>query len=103
MSDIIPPTAEGEPIQHEEAFLEPFVEMPEVEEEPIEARASEAEKIYANLLEKTDFEREFIEEMLEFEPSEEEEFRIQELLRKRQEVKEMVPLAPTAQTTTILI
>ena len=98
----IPLTAEGEPVP-DEVFLESFDEMPALEEEPIEARTSEAEKIYANLLEKTDFEREFIEEMLEFVPTEEEELRIQELKRKREELQEMVPLATVPQTTTILI
>ena len=101
MSDI-PLTAEGEPVS-DEGILEAITEMPAREEEPIEARTSEAEKIYANLLEKTDFERSFIEEMLEFEPTEEEELRIQELKRKRKEVQEMVPLGAAPQTTTILI
>lgn len=98
----IPLTAEGEPVP-KEGILETITEeIPARKQEPIEARTSEAEKIYANLLEKTDFERSFIEEMLEFEPTEEEELRIQELKRKREEVQEMVPLA-APQTTTILI
>ncbi len=99
----IPLTAEGEPVP-EEGILETITEeIPARKQEPIEARTSEAEKIYANLLEKTDFERSFIEEMLEFEPTEEEELRIQELKRKRKEVQEMVPLGAAPQTTTILI
>jgi len=102
MSDI-PITAEGEPVS-DEGILEAITEeVPSPREEPIEARTSEAEKIYANLLEKTDFEREFIEEMLEFKPTEEEELRIQELWRKREEIQEMVPLQAAPQTTTILI
>jgi len=101
MTDI-PITAEGNPVS-DEGILEAITEeVPAREEEPIEVRTSEAEKIYANLLEKTDFEREFIEEMLEFKPTDEEELRIQELWRKREEVQEMVPLA-APQTTTILI
>lgn len=99
----IPLTAEGEPVS-EEGILETITEeIPARKQEPIEVRTSEAEKIYANLLEKTDFERSFIEEMLEFEPTEEEELRIQELKRKRKEVQEMVPLGAAPQTTTILI
>lgn len=60
------------------------------EQEPIEARTSEAEKLYANLLMKTDFERDFIEEMLEYEPDAESEERIQELRQKRRDMEEMM-------------
>lgn len=90
-----------------EERLQKFFEMEGVpeEEQPIGFRASEAEKLYANLLLKTDFEREFIEEVLEFQPNEEEEMRIEELKRKRREMKEMAQqLSPPAQgPTTILI
>lgn len=61
---------------------------------PIEDRASEAEKIYANLLMKTDFDREFIEEVLEFEPDEESELRIDELRRKREEMEDLFSTMP---------
>jgi hypothetical protein len=68
----------------------PFSDFPEEQvEPPIEERASEAEKLYANLLMVTGFERDFIEEMLEFEPDEESEMRIDELRRKRREMKEL--------------
>lgn len=68
----------------------PFSDFPEEQvEPPIEERASEAEKLYANLLMVTGFERDFIEEMLEFEPDEESEIRIDELRRKRREMKEL--------------
>lgn len=66
---------------------------PEEMEEPIEERASEAEKLYANLLIKTDFSNDFIEEMLEFEPDEESWNRIDELVGKRQMVRESGPPA----------
>lgn len=66
----------------------PIEEYEEIQP-PIEERASEAEKLYANLLMVTGFERDFIEEMLEFEPDEESEMRIDELHRKRKEMKEL--------------
>ena len=74
------------PEDEEQFFLD---QMPEHVEPPIEERASEAEKLYANLLMVTGFERDFIEEMLEFEPDEESEMRIDELRRKRREMKEL--------------
>ncbi len=71
-----------------EKMFAPGEEIPEGEN-PIEMRASEPEKLYANLLMVTDFEREFIEEMLEFEPDEASKMRIDELRRKRREMKEL--------------
>lgn len=70
---------QGEPLPFDQQNVEP----------PIEERASEAEKLYANLLMVTGFERDFIEEMLEFEPDEESEMRIDDLRRKRREMKEL--------------
>lgn len=79
---------EGDDIpKDEEKFL--LDQMPEHVEPPIEERTSEAEKLYANLLMVTGFEREFIEEMLEFKPDEESKMRIDELRRKREEMKEL--------------
>lgn len=73
-------------------------------EPPIEKRASEAEKLYANLLMVTDFEREFIEEVLEFKPDEESRMRIDELCRRQREIEEAVRHSmPPTQTTTIMI
>jgi len=66
-------------------------EIPE-EEQPIHMRATEAEKLYANLLVKTDFEHDFIQEMLEFEPNEEEKERINELCRLREESEVFPPM-----------
>ena len=62
-------------------------EMVEPVEEPAEFQASEAERMYANLLMRTDFSREFIEEMLEFEPNEEQKKRIEDLRRERRELE----------------
>jgi len=98
-------TAEGEPVSENE---EPMQELFDVaEEDLIENRTSEAEKLYANLLMKTDFERDFIEDMLEFEPGEESEMRIEELRQKRKQLQEMpeASLSPSAPqgSTTILI
>jgi hypothetical protein len=69
----------------------PASELPE-EEQPIHMRATEAEKLYSNLLIKTDFEHNFIQEMLEFEPNEEEKERINELCRIRE--RSETPLPP---------
>ena len=85
----------------EENQLDPLEEIPEAER-PIEMRTSEAEKLYANLLMVTDFDREFIEDVLEFEPDEESEMRIGELRRKRREMKELAQ-GNAAQTQTIVI
>lgn len=104
---------EGE--EHQEGDDMPEGEMPDELEEffgqapsehqpkPIEARTSEAEKLYANLLMKTDFERDFIEDMLEFEPDEESEMRIDELREKRREMKQLAQGSLPPQTTTILV
>ena len=97
---------EGDDIleDEEQFFLD---QMPEHVEPPIEERASEAEKLYANLLMVTGFERDFIEEMLEFEPDEESEMRIDELRRKRREMTELAqqgfPPQQSPPTKTILL
>ena len=86
--------------EHEEKEpLDSLDEIPEAEK-PIELRATEAERLYANLLMVTDFERSFIEDVLEFEPDEESEMRIGELRRKRREMKD---LAQVPQTQTIVL
>lgn len=82
--------------------LEEFFDS-EHQPKPIEARTSEAEKLYANLLMKTDFEREFIEDVLEFEPDEESKMRIDELRQKRREMKQLAQGSLPPQTTTILV
>lgn len=94
---------EGRPPEGMEALEKMFVpdeEIPEGEK-PIEMRTSEAEKLYANLLMVTDFEEDFIEEMLDFEPDEASRMRINELRRKRREMKEMA--VPSSQPKTILL
>lgn len=94
---------EGDEMPEEHIPIEEFEEV----QPPIEERASEAEKLYANLLMVTGFERDFIEEMLEFEPDEESEMRIDELRRKRREMKELAqqgfPPQQSSPTTTILL
>lgn len=97
---------EGDDLEDVEGM--PFSDLPEEQvKPPIEERASEAEKLYANLLMVTGFERDFIEEMLEFEPDEESEMRIDELRRKRREMKELAqqgfPPQQSSPTTTILL
>lgn len=105
----VPPEEAEAPGKLEQLLFDQLSQEGLAGEEPIEVRASEAEKLYANLLMKTDFERDFIEEMLEFDPDEEAEMRIDELRRKRREMKEMAqqmpPMAPQSPqgTTTILI
>lgn len=90
------PAEEWGPVEHPDAeAFQILDEIPEGEK-PIEMRTSEAEKLYANLLMVTDFEEEFIEEMLEFEPDESSKIRIEELRRKRREMKEMA-LSPEHQ------
>lgn len=59
------------------------------EEPPIQVRASELELLYAHLQIVTDFEDGFIEEMLEFDPNEEERDRINQLRKKRMELRQM--------------
>jgi hypothetical protein len=74
------------------------------QKQPIEVRTSEAEKLYANLLMKTDFERDFIEDVLEIEElSEEQEMRIEELRRKRREMKKLAQSGGIPPTKTIVI
>jgi len=84
----VPAEQREDPVPEEVPFP-PVNPHQQKEELPIEERASEAEKIYANLLEKTDFDREFIEEMIEFEPDEESKLRIDELRRKRKEIENL--------------
>jgi len=84
--------------RRQEEFLQTFGEP---DHEPIEVRTSEAEKLYTNLLMVTDFEREFIENMLEFEPDEEAEMRIDELRRKRREMKELAQSPSPTKTIVI--
>jgi len=88
----VPMTAEGQPVPPE--VEEMFV--PE-EEAPIQVRASEEELLYAHLQIKTDFENEFIEEMLEFEPNEEEWERINELRKKRMSLRQQPNQNPFGQ------
>lgn len=85
-----------------EKMFVPDEEIPEGEK-PIEMRTSEAEKLYANLLMVTDFEEDFIEEILEFEPDEASRMRINELRRKRREMKEMAVPSSAHQPKTILL
>lgn len=92
--------SEEEERRRQQEFLHTFGEP---DHEPIEDRTSEAEKLYANLLMVTDFELDLIEEVLEFEPDEESRMRIDELCRKRQEMKDLASTMPQQQTTTILI
>lgn len=103
----IPPEEELD--EREQELLDIFGQPVDSEQGTIEDRTSEAEKLYANLLMRTDFDREFIEEMLEIdELSEEQEMRIDELRRKRREVENMmpqggIPPASPQGPTTILI
>jgi len=69
-------------------FLEEIYGPPVKQNSALE-ESTEPEKLYANLLMKTDFEDGFIEEMLEFEPTEEQRMRIDEIVRRERELKEL--------------
>lgn len=62
----------------------------------------EAELLYANLLLKTDFEDEFIQKMLEFEPNEEARNRIDEFVRRARKIDQVKQQQSPATTTLIL-
>lgn len=62
-------------------------------------QAREVEILYANLLHKTDFEEDFIEDMLEFEPGEDSRERINELLTNARTDSEV----PSSTTTTVFL
>jgi len=71
-------------------------------EVPIIDRAQEEELLYANLLVRTDFDEEFIEEVLEFSPDEENWARIDELVEKANEDPMQQHLPHSVETTILL-